>query len=113
MLVDEARLVDDVEVPAPPFLQSERLVERQAQLAGDIVDRTGEQIRLQSSGILQDSHDNPVECGLLPPPGRVRLQDQKSVVQGKRVSVRVVLGGRRILTNKIDKLRRPQTVKLY
>src|SRR3546814_18442229 len=73
MLVDEARLVDDVEVPAPPFLQSERLVERQAQLAGDIVDRTGEQIRLQSSGILQDSHDNPVECGLLPPPGRVRL----------------------------------------
>src|SRR3546814_15532919 len=34
------------------------------------------------------------------PPGRSRLRDRKSVVQGTSVSVRVDLGGRRIITNK-------------
>src|SRR3546814_13044635 len=49
-------------------------------------------------------------CGRLPLQERLQPRDRESVVQGKSVSVRVVVGGRRIL---IKKAVRPNSLIMY
>src|SRR3546814_11526146 len=51
-LVEQARLIDHLVVVAMAFLEGERLVEREAELAGDHVDVAGQQVGLQGRGLL-------------------------------------------------------------
>ncbi len=74
MFVDEAGLVDDVELLALPLLEGQRLIQGQTQLAGDIVDAAREDVGLQRRGILDHPHDDALEVGLLAPPVRILVQ---------------------------------------
>src|SRR3546814_19509699 len=55
--------------------------------------------RRQAGELPVDGHE-PADEQALPPPAAADAVDRKSVVEGKRVSVRVDLGGRRIIKKK-------------
>ncbi len=74
MLVDEARFVDDVKRIGVTFLEGEALVEREAQLARDHVDRGGKEISLQSGRVLDCSHGNLLKMPRWTRPMRIRFQ---------------------------------------
>src|SRR3546814_14736415 len=75
-------------VPSPVNLQAEP--DRIALLTHD----------LRLFFLLTDNDADPAE----------RLQDRKSVVSGKSVSVRVALGGRRIITKKKQDIKRNEVI---
>src|SRR5207247_4117268 len=52
MLVDEAGFVEDLEGVAVPLLESETLIERQAEFTGDHLDRAGQQVGFKCRGVL-------------------------------------------------------------
>src|SRR3546814_3180643 len=58
------------------FHEGERLVEREAELAGDHVDVAGQQVGLQRRGLLDGEDGDAVEVGPLAPPGLIALQHQ-------------------------------------
>jgi hypothetical protein len=76
MLVDEARLELDVEARAVALLEGERLVERQAELARDVVDRAREEVRLQRRGVLDGADRDAPEMRLVAGPAGIWLQNE-------------------------------------
>src|SRR3546814_19808499 len=81
---------------------------RDLSLAPDDPRQVIARVRLRSSTpVLEDTEASPVFIGL----NGVAFIDRKSVVEGKRVYVRVAIGGRRIHTNKTQT--RAETKKAY
>ena len=74
VLVDEPRLVNELEAPSVAALQSQCLIEGEAELAGDHVDGPRQQVGLERRRVADDAHDDAPEMGLRPPPCGVGLE---------------------------------------
>src|SRR3546814_10312593 len=61
MLVDQPRLVQHREPLGVALLEGDRLVDGEAELAGDHVDRAGQQVGLQRRGVLDGPDLDPLE----------------------------------------------------
>ena len=83
MLVGEAGLEDHLVAPAVARLQRLRLVEGQADLAGDHVDGAGKQVRLQRRGVFDGADDDALECRRRALP--VGIADQHDVRAGRHL----------------------------
>ncbi len=81
MLVDQARLVDDLELLAVALLEGERLIDRETELARDHVDAAGEQVGLERGGVLDHLDHDPPEVRSVAPPGRVGLEDDEGAAR--------------------------------
>ena len=74
VLVDQPGLVGDVVARAVTLLEGQRLVDGDAELAGDHVDGAGQQVRFQGRGVLDHPHRDFVEGRFGAPPGVVARQ---------------------------------------
>src|SRR3546814_6803606 len=78
MLVDQPRLVQHREPLGVALLEGDRLVDGEAELAGDHVDRAGQQVGLQRRGVLDGPDLDPLEGRAPALPVLVADQNQRS-----------------------------------